>query len=201
MPDIKPIPQSELEEFGFIPEPELEEFGFQSETAPSEPAISLEPKTTQLDAVLAGLREVPFGFGDEIGAAGATLFEAISPATETREGESELDRLGRVYNEYRDFTRKQTEQAKEEHPSTALTSQILGSLALPGAGFGAASKAVSAIPKAGKLLEKVIPTASMIGKGAVGGTLTELGHAEELDEEDLARKVGTGELSQALGKR
>lgn len=113
-----------------------------------------------------------FGFGDELYGAGASLVGTITE--ESKEGESSLDKLSRLYTKYRDEVRAANKKAEEDRPYYSLAGNLVGGALVPG--FGAAKGGVTALAKA----------------GAIGGGLYGAGASEADSAKELVSDVATG---------
>jgi hypothetical protein len=160
-------------------------------------------ETSQIIAGLSGIGQgATLGFGDEIGAAIATLpAKAIEMISEQIPGAAanvdkqlreqgftgsaiESKGIKDTYKDIRDTTRDYQRQLKEDHPLTSLGSEIVGGM---GTGFGALGN----VAKGAGLGSKVAKGAAL---GAAQGGVSGAGYSEEDSLAGVAKDTGTGAL-------
>jgi hypothetical protein len=147
-------------------------------------------RLSTLEAALEGVGQgASFGFAEELTApfaAGAAILSGDAPK---EAGESEMDRLSRLMQSYRDIARERTKTAETESPGTFFTGALAGGFLLPGA---AGARATSGF---GKVLKG---TATGAGFGFVGGAGTAEGGLEERVEGGLTGAKWGGILGGAI---
>lgn len=172
---------------------------------PSEFAgISEAKDISQGESAVRGLEQgATFGFADELGGAMGAAMEGV--ANKPMEGESKVNQLKRVYDEYREFNRKRYSDAEEANPKSFMAADMAGGLLLPGGAAKAGAKlgakqiakqavkagaATGALESAGRTEEELL--------SAQGATDVALGTAGGAALGKLLGKIGSGRSKEAL---
>jgi hypothetical protein len=173
--------------------PPTDNYFDQFESADDIPVETVEqpqtPVTSTGQGLLTGTQKgVSFGLSDEIAGLMGAGIEGIaeSPA----EGESKIEQLNRLYEEYRNRERKRIQKVEKEAPIASTVGDIVGGLLIPGGIFkslGGGVKGAAKIGAASGALE------------AVGRTEENLASAEGIQDVALGAGLG-GALGGVAGK-
>lgn len=153
--------------------------------------IPAEPKMGKAEAGLRGAEQgLTFGFADELGGAIGAGIEGV--AEKPMEGESKMQQLQRLYDEYREFNRARYAEAEEAQPGAFMAGDVAGSLLTPG---GIAKTAAKGVAKAGakQLGKQAVKTGALTGAAEAAGR-----SEEELLSDEFARDVTLGGAGGAL---
>lgn len=172
---------------------EVQNISFGAEDLSVENPRANMDKISKVSGPEAGLRGaeqgLTMGFADELGGAIGAGLEGSQEAPMA--GESKLQQLQRLYDEYRDFNRQRYAEAEQEQPGSYLMGDIAGSLLTPG---GLAKKGGEQLAKAG--VKSLAKKGAIIG-GVSGGVEAAGRTEEDLTSKESARDVAFGTLGGA----
>jgi hypothetical protein len=155
---------------------ELLELKKQAQPEKSDSVPSIPNDISEMTSAIEGSKKgLLLGSADEIGGAIGAGLEGIfgDRITEEEKNESSSDRIKRLYKEYRDFNRKQSEEAEVANPSSFLGGELIGGSLVPG--LGVAKGAVKGLSYG----EKILKGAKL---AAPVGAITGAGNAEEISD-------------------
>ena len=166
--------------------PEVQNISFDASDVSTEsdmPEMSKAPKIGMGESALRGSEQgLTMGFADELGGAIGAGIEGAMESPD--QGESKLNQLQRLYNEYRDFNRERYKEAEEANPGAFMAGDMAGSMLMPG---GVAKGGAKALSKVG------LKTAAK--KAAATGALESAGRTEE----DLTSAEGIRDVAVGTG--
>lgn len=143
-------------------------------TSKNIPVEGASQEVSMPESALEGAKQgLTFGFADEIGGLIGAGLEGASMSPES--GESKMDQLKRVYQEYRDMNRARAQRAEEANPKTFMAGDIGASLLMPGAALKGSKRGADAVK------------AAMLTGSLTGGI-----EAAGRSEDDLTKDVAMG---------
>lgn len=156
---------------------ELEEAEYQAKKAK---AASAKPEITELESLGRGaLQNASLGFSDEITGGIEALWEAAKGDPRT---------FGELYEQFRDESRANNENAQKANPKSYMAGQIAGAIAAAAVPGTLAARGALGAGRVAQAASALNSTAGLIGQGAAQG----LGESKADNLGGMARDAGAG---------